>query len=118
VGYFQNAKPVAIGYTAGNIFILLILVICFGLGFQYRIIYPFYFYNTYRAYYYTEYNPEGQAFAAILGIDIIYLIISLIVVAIFAKRAGFDEPIEWQVRPATSSTAPVHDYGRDGMRNA
>lgn len=119
---FQNSKPLAVGYIAGYVLILLALLVCFGLAFQYRVIYPYYFYNSYSAAYsyYQQYNPSGQAFCAILGIDLIYIFVSLILVGVFAKReSAYGDGDEWHIRStATPSTAPVNEYGRDGVRIA
>lgn len=113
--HVQNAKGMAIGYVAGAIFIFIVLIACFGLAFQYRVIYPYYFYNYYQLYQfpgtYYQYNPEGQAFCAILGINLIYLIVSAIVAGVFAKKAAnYDDRVEWHVRPTTASSGGNNEY--------
>lgn len=105
----QNAKGLAIGYMVGSALVFLVLVVCFGLAFQYRVIYPYYFYNYYQLYQfpsvYYQYNPEGQAFVAVLGIDLLYLIISCIIAGVFARKtADFGDRVEWHVRPTTASS--------------
>jgi hypothetical protein len=74
------------------------------------VIYPYYFYNFYQTVQYQtgyyQYNPEGQAYCAVLGINMIYLLVSAIVAGVFARKVNnYDDRVEWHVRPTTASTA-------------
>ncbi|CAL8110095.1 unnamed protein product [Orchesella dallaii] len=102
----RSVKGITATYICVSFVVLLALVAIFSLAIYYQAIYTLYHYHTEQLPdgYNYHFNPEGQAFCAVTGIDVCFLLASMIGAVILAKKFdSYDGHETWTVHRASPS---------------